>query len=75
MHLDPEHQMFIDLNTNKEFGFRLMIYYLKEYLAIGEFSSKEINETFFIFKSTTQSSRNIILVYKARISEYSLGTS
>lgn len=39
---DPKYQIFIDLDTSKEFGFGAKIYHLKEELAAGEYFARKI---------------------------------
>lgn len=44
IHLDPECQIFIDLNISKKFKFRAIIYHLKRNLATREYPIKKIVE-------------------------------
>lgn len=44
MYSNPEHKMFINLETSKEFGFKVIIYHLKENLAIEEYLTKKTVE-------------------------------
>ncbi len=44
VHLDPERQIFINLDASKEFGFGLMIYHLKKNLATGDYPARKVVE-------------------------------
>ncbi len=44
VHPNLERQMFIDLNANKQFGFGVMIYHLKENLAKGKYLTRKVVE-------------------------------
>lgn len=45
IHFDLERQIFIYLDTSKEFGFGAIIYHLKENLAIEKYSTRKVVES------------------------------
>lgn len=44
VYLDPDYQIFIDLDVGKKFRFGAMIYHLKGDLVVGEYSAKKTVE-------------------------------
>lgn len=46
---NPESQIFIDLDANKEFGFKEIIYHLKRNLATGEYPVRRAVELILFF--------------------------